>query len=144
VRRMREEDLDHVLSIEEASFRSPWSRKYFETELEKDFGYCVVAVAEKKVVGYLIAWFVSDKIHVANIAVHPDWRNLGVGEMLIRKVMLDGEGFSWVGLEVRSSNKAARALYKKLGFRDVGIRKDYYVQEREDAVLMLKRLPPEA
>lgn len=140
---MRGEDLDQVLCIEEASFRSPWSRESFEAELKRDYTISLVAVAGKKVVGYLMAWFVADKIHITNVAVHLVWRKRGIGEELIRRVMMGGQGFSWVGLEVRDSNRAAQALYKKLGFREVGIRKNYYVEEREDAILMAKRLQPD-
>ena len=140
VRGMRKADLDEILWIEEASFGSPWSRASFEAELRKEYSTCRVAVAVGRVVGYIVVWYVVDEIHIANVAVHPDWRRQGVAERLISRVLEEGEGFFWVGLEVRSSNRAARALYRKLGFREVGIRRQYYVQEREDAVLMAKRL----
>ena len=140
---MREEDLDQVMAIEGSSFSSPWSRKSFETELTKEFGIPLVAVVDDSVVGYLIEWLVADKIHIANIAVHPDWRKCGIGEWLMQEVMRNSGEFSWIGLEVRRSNKNARALYAKLGFREVGVRSNYYVQEGEDAILMVKRLVPE-
>ena len=142
---MRADDLDQVLAIERMSFRSPWSRRQFEAELEKDFGVCAVAVAGEGVVGYLIVWLVADEVHIANVAVHPAWRKQGLGERLIGEAVWgrEREGFRWVGLEVRRSNRAARALYRKLGFVEVGVRKNYYVQEGEDAVLMAKTLESE-
>ena len=132
--------MDQVLSIEAISFSSPWSRKSFESELKKEFSISLVALIDNEVVGYLIQWLVADEIHIANIAVHPEWRRHGIGETLLRKVIQENKGFSWMGLEVRRKNRSARALYKKLGFREVGIRKNYYLQEREDAILMVKHL----
>ena len=142
---MRADDLDQVLAIETISFRSPWSRRQFEAELEKDFGVCVVAVVDGGVVGYLVVWLVTDEVHIANVAVHPGWRRQGLGARLIGEAVWgrEQEGFRWVGLEVRRSNRAARALYRKLGFVEVGVRKNYYVQEGEDAVLMAKTLESE-
>ena len=140
---MREEDLDQVLSIEEASFLSPWSRKSFEVELTKEFGVSLVILDDDRIVGYLVEWLVADEIHIANIAVHSDWRQRGIGEMLMQEVVRNSSGFSWIRLEVRRSNKAARELYAKLEFREVGVRRNYYVQEGEDAILMVRRLVQE-
>jgi ribosomal-protein-alanine N-acetyltransferase len=140
---MREEDIDQVLTIEETSFLSPWSRKSFETELQKEFGISLVVLDDNRIVGYLVEWLVADEIHIANIAVHPDYRQRGIGERLMQEVIRNSGGFSWIRLEVRRSNKAARELYAKLGFREVGVRRNYYVQEGEDAILMVRRLVPE-
>ena len=141
---MREEDIDQVLTIEETSFLSPWSRKSFEVELEKEFGVSLVVLEDNRIVGYLVEWLVADEIHIANIAVHPDWRQRGIGERLMQEVIRNSSGFSWIRLEVRRSNKAARELYAKMGFREVGVRRNYYVQEGEDAIMMVKRLVPES
>ena len=140
IRPMVEADLDQVRAIETLSFHSPWSRRSFEKELRKEYGEPAVAVADGRVVGYVIVWLIADEIHIANVAVHPAWRRKGVGERLIREALMYKEGFSWVGLEVRDSNAAARALYRKLGFQEVGIRENYYVHEGADAVLMVKEL----
>lgn len=140
---MREEDLDQVLTIEETSFSSPWSRKSFEAELKKEFGISLVVLDDNRIVGYLVEWLVADEIHIANIAVHPGWRQRGIGERLMQEVIRNSSGFCWIRLEVRRSNKAARELYAKLGFREVGVRRNYYVQEGEDAILMVLRLVPE-
>jgi ribosomal-protein-alanine N-acetyltransferase len=133
---MQDNDIDQIMVIEKLVFSFPWSRKSFEAELKKDFGISLVAVFDNQVVGYLIGWFIADEIHIANVAVHPVWRRRGIAEKLIREVIENIEGFYWIGLEVRRSNLAARALYKKLGFREVGVRRNYYVNEGEDAILM--------
>ena len=137
---MQKEDIDQVLAIETASFSFPWSRRSFEAEFEKEFGVSYVALIADRIEGYLIAWLVADEVHIANIAVHSEYRKQGPGRMLMEVIFRNSEGFSWIGLEVRRSNKTARAMYKKLGFQEVGIRKNYYVGECEDAILMVKRL----
>ena len=140
MRKMTRSDLKQVMQIENASFVSPWSRKSFESELKKDFGFSYTAVEDKRVIAYIIGWLVADEIHIANIAVHPEWRRRGVAMVLIQNVIDRYLGFSWIRLEVRRSNLAARNLYRQLGFKEVGIRKRYYVQENEDAILMTKYL----
>jgi len=137
---MHEADLDQVMAIETDSFSLPWSRKNFEVELKKEFCFSIVALTNYKVVGYLIVWLVADEIHIANIAVHYEWRRHGIAEMLMRIAIQNSKRFSWMGLEVRRTNRAARALYTKLGFIEVGERKNYYQLEGEDAILMAKVL----
>ena len=140
---MHEADLDQIMTIETDSFSLPWSRKSFEVELKKEFCFSIVALANTKVVGYLIMWLVADEIHIANIAVHCEWRRQGIAEMLMRIAIQNSHGFSWMGLEVRRTNRAARALYTKLDFIEVGVRKNYYQVEGEDAILMAKVLKAE-
>ena len=139
-RPMGHEDLDQVLSIETACFAMPWSRVSFENELSKTYGIPCVAVRDKTVIGYLIAWMVADEIHIANIAVHPDHRRCGVGRHLVQMLIDRARGFKWISLEVRRSNRVARDLYKELGFLETGVRKQYYAVEGEDAILMTKQL----
>ena len=140
VRKMTRSDLKQVMQIETASFVSPWSRKSFDSELKKDFGFSFTVVEGKQVIAYIIGWLVADEIHIANIAVHPQWRRQGIAMVLMQKVIEGYPEFSWIRLEVRRSNLAARNLYRLLGFKEVGIRKHYYVQENEDAILMTKYL----
>ena len=140
IRKMIRSDLKQVMKIENASFVSPWSRKSFESELKKDFGLSYTVVEGKQVIAYIIGWLVADEIHITNIAVHPQWRRQGVAMVLMKKVIDGYPEFFWVRLEVRRSNMAARNLYRQLGFKEVGIRKRYYVQENEDAILMTKYL----
>jgi ribosomal-protein-alanine N-acetyltransferase len=140
IRKMTRSDLKQVMQIENASFVSPWSRKSFESELKKDFGFSYTAVEDKRVIAYIIGWLVADEIHIANIAVHPRWRRRGIAMVLMQKVIELYPGFTWIRLEVRRSNLAARNLYRQLGFKEIGIRKHYYVKENEDAILMTKYL----
>jgi len=140
-RMMVRADIAQVLRIERTSFSSPWSKESFEAELKKAIGFSTVAVIRKKIVGYVMGWHIGDEIHIANIAVHPEWRRQGIGEKLIQKALTNQDGVACARLEVRRSNRAALALYQKLGFVQVGIRKNYYAQEGEDAVLMEKRFP---
>ena len=137
---MRKEDLEQVVAIEEMSFPSPWSRKSFKSELKKEYCQSIVSEIDNRVVAYLILWIVADEVHIANVAVHPVWRKRGIGEILVRRAMADCEGFYWIGLEVRRSNMVARSLYIKLGFCEVGVHKNYYAREGEDALLMAKWL----
>lgn len=142
LRKMTAEDLDDILAIEVVSFATPWSKISFINELEKTYGLPLVAMVHEQLVGYIITWFIEDEIHIANIAVHPDFRRQGIGEWMMNEVMKDHPGIAWVGLEVRRSNIEAITLYEKLGFYQVGIRKNYYAQEGEDAVMMMKQLSP--
>ncbi len=142
LRRMTEEDIDTTMSIEIICFATPWSRTSFLNELDKTYGLPLVAMLDGNLVGYIIAWFVEDEIHIVNVAVHPDFRRQGIGEWMMNEVICDHPGITWVGLEVRQSNVAAITLYEKLGFYQVGIRKNYYAQEGEDAVMMMKQLSP--
>jgi ribosomal-protein-alanine N-acetyltransferase len=142
VRRMGHADIDRVLSIEKACFRSPWSRSGFETEIEKKSGFPFVFVDRNRVVGYVIAWKVADEMHIANLAVHPRWRRRGIGETLLEHVLSLTRNCSWIGLEVRRSNAPALRLYRTLGFKEAGIRKGYYADEMEDAVIMVKQPNP--
>ena len=138
IRPMRASDLDTVLEIEQLSFVSPWSWDSFKQELVKSYGLCYIAEKDEQVVGYAIAWRIEDELHIANVAVHPDYRRRGIGQSLINFLLEGNKSVPWTGLEVRRGNTAARALYKKLGFQEVGIRRNYYEAEGEDAVLMVQ------
>jgi ribosomal-protein-alanine N-acetyltransferase len=142
IRDMTESDLVSVLGIEQVSFASPWSRNAFAAELRRPGGLCLVAERGFEPIGYAVAWRVADEIHIANLAVHPDRQRRGVAESLMNVLLARCSGAVWAGLEVRESNTRARRLYRKLGFREDGIRKGYYAEEGEDAVLMSKPLGP--
>jgi [ribosomal protein S18]-alanine N-acetyltransferase len=136
IRKMQSKDLDRILEMEKSLFASPWSRDSFEAELVRNGGLCLVAEAGDAISGYAVGWSAADELHIANLAVHPDWRRRGMGRALI-KALLDGfSGLAWAGLEVRKSNAPAIALYESMGFRKYGLRKNYYAEEKEDAVLM--------
>ena len=135
------EHLDEVLKIEELSFPSPWSRSSFIYDItQNQFACYIVAVAEEKVAGYGGMWLILDEAHITNVAVHTDYRMNGIGGALmvelIRRAIL--RGASRMTLEVRPSNTAARRLYASLGFKDIGLRKRYYTDTNEDAIIMWK------
>ena len=141
VRKMRARDLDRICEMERMLFASPWSRESFTAELERKGGLSVVAEEDGTVFGYAVGWSVADELHIANLAVHPDRRRRGMGRRLLSALLKGFEGIAWAGLEVRRSNAPAIALYQSMGFRKTGLRKNYYVEEKEDAVLMEMTVP---
>lgn len=145
-RRMQWSDIDRILEIERQSFSAPWSRAAFEGELARNcFAIYIVAEIGRRVVGYAGMWVILDEAHITNIAVDPAYRGKKLGENLLRQMMelAVGNGASRMTLEVRVSNKTAQNLYQKLGFRSCGIRKGYYSDNREDAVIMWAELKAE-
>ncbi len=142
VRPMELTDVDEVWDIEKLSFSSPWSRESFEEEMNgNDKARYVVAVLGDTVVGYGGMWFIIDEAHITNIAVHPDYRQRKLGEMIVEEMLRTAEesGISSLTLEVRASNTPAISLYSKLGFKEYGIRKGYYADTCEDALIMWKK-----
>lgn len=139
IRFMTVDDLDAVMEIEHRSFSIPWSREAFYNEIEQNHlsTYLVVEDGEC-VAGYCGVWLVVDEAHITNVAVLPDYRGQGMGEALMQKIMEISKkvGARVMTLEVRVSNKAAQGLYRKMGFQDGGIRKRYYSDNQEDALVM--------
>ncbi len=145
LRDMRREDLPAVLEIERRSFAQPWSRTFFEKELATPFARLTVAVDEGgpqvTVVGYTCRWRVTDEMHLLNVAVHPERRGLGHGRELVSAVLEEAVivRARVIFLEVRAGNVIARRLYRRLGFRDLGVRRGYY-GPGQDAIVMELRL----
>ncbi|MGD6857929.1 ribosomal protein S18-alanine N-acetyltransferase [Bacillus infantis] len=140
---MAEEDIDQVLVIEHKSFTLPWSRDAFINELTKNqFAVYLVLEDDDAVIGYCGAWIVVDEAHVTNIAVLPEYRGKKLGEALMKKMMEAAKelGAVTMTLEARVTNIAAQSLYRKLGFRNGGIRKNYYTDNQEDAIVMWVKL----
>lgn len=138
-RKMTVEDLDDVLEVEVNSFATPWSRDAFFNELTKNqFAHYLVAEVDQKVVGYCGVWIIVDEAHITNIALLPDYRGLRLGEALLGRIIeLARElGTLRITLEVRVSNVRAQNLYRKFGFEDGALRKQYYTDNMEDAVVM--------
>ncbi len=152
VESMRIADVDEVLAIERASFTNPWSRHAFVYELrENRVASLWVARTEdvagaSPVVGYLCLWLIADEVHITNFAVHPAHRHRGIGRYLLGTLLehCRQNGATRVRLEVRPSNHAARRLYEAFGFRQVGLRRGYYFDTGEDAILMEAPLPVSA
>lgn len=141
------DDLDEVLAIERASFRTPWSRHAFRYELtDNRVARCLVIRAEARLRGYLCLWEIGHEIHITNLAVHPDWRRQGLARALLGSVLEDAprRGVRLVFLEVRPSNVEALGLYESLGFSVIGRRKGYYFDTGEDALVMEARLGADA
>ncbi|MCL6517492.1 ribosomal protein S18-alanine N-acetyltransferase [Alicyclobacillus sp.] len=147
LRPMQVRDLDEVLRIEKRCFTAPWSRHAFLTELvENQFAHYTVAEYRGRLAGYAGVWLILDEGHVTNIAVDPDFRGRHLGERLLRHLMAQcaARGITRMTLEVRVSNTVAQNLYRKLGFVGVGVRKGYYTDNQEDALIMWVDLPEPA
>ena len=130
--------LDGVLEIENACFSRPWSRQSLENEMKSSHSLFYVAVENGCVTGYIGMSFVLDEGYLYNVAVRPGYREKGVGSALIQTLVTycKKHNFAFLTLEVRESNRVARALYEKFGFVKVGERKQYYTDPVEAAVLM--------
>lgn len=137
--------VDQVCAIEDATFATPWSRQSIEREVTGNpCARYLVATEGAKVLGYAGMWLVMDEAHITNVAIDESRRGEGIGEKLMRALvqLAADSGMNWMTLEVRVSNIPAQNLYKKLGFINVGRRKNYYEDNHEDAVLMaLEHLP---
>lgn len=142
---MRLEDIPAVLEIDRASFAKPWSAEDYRCELSRNVAArYLVAEAEGAVIGFAGVWIILDESHITNIAVSPDSRGKGVGGQLTEEILryVSNLGAAYTTLEVRASNAAAIGMYKKYGFVTVGKRRQYYEDNREDALLMVcDRLP---
>lgn len=138
---MRETDIDSVYDISKKSLKTAWSLHSLRKELDNKFAKYIVAKIEEKIIGFGGIWIVFDEAHIINIAVHPDYRSLGAGELLLKSlfsICIDNN-VSDITLEVRPSNIKALNLYKKFGFNQEGLRKSYYSDNNEDALIMWKR-----
>lgn len=142
-RRVEVADLPRLMEIEAAGFRHPWSEQQLRRELEN--AWSIVLAAEEagpdgppRMAGYVIVWVVHDELHVLNVATAPEQRRRGVGRAIMEEAHRVGRARACrlATLEVRRSNAPAIALYRALGYRQVGMRPRYYAEENEDALLM--------
>ena len=133
-------DLDAVLDIETESFTSPWTREMYLAELQNvGVSFCYLARDEQGiVVGFCSFWRVVDELHINNLAVLPAHRRRGIGTSLLMSVLEEGArlGARRATLEVRRSNEVARRLYERLGFSTAGVRRAYYTNPVEDALVL--------
>lgn len=135
------ENIEDIEQIENLSFAIPWSRKSITDELTVNkFATYFCVVVDGKIAGYAGIWHICDEGHITNIAVHPDYRQNGVGSVLLEQLLEYARKENIVGLtlEVRKSNFPAQGLYRKFGFEDAGCRKAYYADNGEDAIIMWK------
>ena len=137
---MKSDDIKNVVEVENKSFTIPWHEESFVQELTNNLALYLVAKIEEKAVGYVGVWKILNEGHITNVAVHPDYRNQGIGRALVSELLLlcTKEGIDSFTLEVRKSNLIAQKLYRELGFVESGIRKNYYEDNKEDAIIMWK------
>jgi ribosomal-protein-alanine N-acetyltransferase len=140
LRRMTPSDVLEVSRIETASFSTPWSEDTFHSLISRSGVELWVAEWGEQLAAYAILWKILDEGELANIAVRTDLRGLGIGSDLLTRVMqaAEGSGVLSLYLEVRESNSLARDMYSRRGFREIGVRKGYYDEPREDARVLKK------
>jgi ribosomal-protein-alanine N-acetyltransferase len=133
-------DLNAIDTIEQRAYKTPWSRSMFASELAKSSSVCLGAFDGERLIGYVINSRYVDAWHIMNVAVDPDFRRRGIATRLLEHVFESTRDDQRRGytLEVRVSNERAISLYEKLGFERQGIRRGYYTDNREDALIMWK------
>lgn len=136
-------DLDGVIALEDASFNNPTPRGWYEKELERPdvcFVY-VLRTDDHPVAGFCAFWLVAEQVHINNLAILPELRCRGLGSQLIDAIIVEAGhlGAEMLTLEVRQSNEAARRLYQRAGFFQDGVRKSYYTNPVEDALILSRK-----
>lgn len=142
IRPMTIDDVDLVYKVEEDCFVDPWSKDSIKKELKNNLARYLVAELDNKIVGYVGVWFVVDEGHITNVAVHSDYRGKKIGDKLVKEMveLCKENNIVAMTLEVRTSNTVAQNLYRKYGFKMGGIRKEYYSDNKEDAIIMWNQL----
>lgn len=131
-------DVEQVAALDEKCFPTPWSESAYITEVHNHSAYYVVARLGEKVVGYAGAWLIMDESHITTIGVDPKYQRQGIGERLLANLLREAirRGIERSTLEVRKFNHVAQRLYRKYGFHAVAVRKGYYTDNNEDAIIM--------
>ena len=147
LRKLELRDLNEVEEIERVSYPTPWSRSMFASELSKPSSLCLGAFDSEtgQLIGYLVISRYVDAWHVMNVAVSPDHRRRGLAQSLLNHLfeLTAGDERRGYTLEVRVSNDGAIKLYERLGFRPRGVRRGYYTDNREDALIMWRESEPQ-
>ncbi|GAB3047027.1 ribosomal protein S18-alanine N-acetyltransferase [Virgibacillus ainsalahensis] len=139
LRKMMTDDVDQVMEVERASFTIPWTTDIFYQELVDNMhAHYFVMELDNKIIGYAGTWIIIDDAQITNIAVMPEFRGQKLGERLFQYTIQQAVmmGVSRLSLEVRKSNIVAQKMYQKFGLVPGGIRKNYYVDDQEDAIVM--------
>ena len=138
--KMRQEHVAQVAELEKLCFRDPWSENSVASELNNPLSFWLVALDGERVAGYVGSQTVMDESDMMNVAVHPDYRKQGIATALIVGLVeeLRNRGSRCLTLEVRASNETSISVYRKLEFQEVGRRKNYYRNPREDALILRK------
>ena len=145
LRRMTAADVDGVAAVEAATFPTPWSRDAFLSEMRNAAARYLVAERNGEIIGFAGAWIILDESHITNIAVLEAHRGQGIGRALTEGLLqyLSNLGAAYATLEVRRSNTVAQNLYESIGFQRLGVRKRYYEDNGEDALIMVcAAMPP--
>ena len=144
IRQMTVEDMPAVMALEQAAFKNPWSPELLQRELQHEWSTILLVEEPQEegppeLLGLAIFWIVHDEVHVLNVATAPKHRRRGVARAVMDEVLARGKQrrCTLATLEVRRSNEPALQLYRAFGFRPVGIRPNYYVDEGEDAIVMV-------
>lgn len=137
IAKMTKENAAELAELDKICFRVPWSEKSFYDEAENRLADYFVAKEDGKIVGYGGIWLVADEGQITNIAVLPEYRKMGIASRLLERLIECAEGKSIV-LEVRESNAAAISLYEKHGFKNAGVRKNFYHSPVENAIIMIR------
>lgn len=146
IRKMTLDDIEQVIAIDRESFSLPWPERSFRFELtDNPASRCWVAEVDGKIAGMIVVWLIVDEVHVATIATHPDFRRQGIAKNLLSYALqhLSTEGAQSSFLEVRASNLVAQEMYRKFGYEESGVRRHYYRDNDEDAILMTLSGMPE-
>ncbi|MEW9096365.1 MAG: ribosomal protein S18-alanine N-acetyltransferase [Clostridiaceae bacterium] len=132
--------IDDICEINDLSFSVPWSRMSVENEIVNENSLYLVILKDDKVIGYAGIWIILDEGHITNIAVHPNYRSIGIASALLEELIEQcrRHAVHSMTLEVRKSNIIAQKLYEKFNFVNEGIRKNYYSDNGEDAIIMWK------
>lgn len=138
-RSMRLDDIPEIVEVELESFTVPWTPEAFRQELiHNQNAHYIVMLHEGRIIGYAGMWLIIDEAHITNVAIREKYRGMKLGRKLLRH-LIDSAllmGAERMTLEVRVSNRNAQSLYERFGFRPVGIRKGYYSDNQEDALIM--------
>ena len=143
IRRMTEGDLDRVASLERDLFSMPWSRTSFLFEVSDSRTSCPIAVTDDGVlVAYAVGWFVADELHIGNVAVARSKQGTGIGRTLVEYLLKEAaeRAVAYATLEVRVSNVRAISLYRRYGFKGIAVRRRYYADNGEDALVMMAEI----
>lgn len=143
--RMQEKHINAIYSIEKSCFSEPWSIEGIKAELKNENARFMVAIKDGNVIGYAGMYNICSCGYVTNIAVILEYRRMGVARRLLKELIFCGinENMDFISLEVRKSNTAAIELYKSLGFKNVGMRRNFYTKPIENAIIMTKFLRSE-
>ncbi|MCR6514384.1 MULTISPECIES: ribosomal protein S18-alanine N-acetyltransferase [Clostridium] len=140
---LKEMDESHILevkAISDSSLKESWSLDSIKNELSNSLATYIVGILDNKVIGFAGAWLIASEGQITNVSVSKDFRGQGIGFKIINELLktLSSKGSKEVTLEVRESNLAAQKLYEKCGFKNEGIRKNFY-PDKENAIIMWKR-----